>query len=125
MSSKHDGFATYSYFDRDRFIGERRVYCCGASYNGQSFSAYWPHVAYLCPSCGELWGRAVLTHHFKYSPLVPGHWSVELRPCVKHGDGQFLYSQSVDEIDSIPLLTRELFALIEGALNGNWHNNSN
>lgn len=115
-----DGQARVDYFEASRFVGSRRVYCCGATEAGERFSAYWPHTAYFCPQCGELWGRAIYTFEFAYVPRVSGSWVVEQRRCVQHGDGQFLYAQSLELADR-DLLTRELLALIEGALNGNFN----
>lgn len=113
-----DGLATVQYFERDTYVGSRQMYCCGASSAGVSFSAYWPHTAYFCPVCGDLWGRAVMCYEFEYAPKVPGSWIVEKRRCVEHGDGQFLYdginSDSVWLNYASPeLLTREFHALME------------
>lgn len=109
----YDGNALVQYFERDAFIGSRRVYCCGASMAGEHFSAYWPHTAYFCPVCGDLWGRAVMCYEFEYAPIVHGSWVVEKRACVEHGDGQFLYAQLLDSCDE-ELIRRELLALLEG-----------
>ena len=116
---KTDGMALVQYFEGNSFVGSRKMYCCGASSSGVSFSAYWPHTAYVCPVCGELWGRAVMCYEFDYAPRVHEFWAIEKRRCVEHGDGQFLYdginSDSVwlDYADA-GLLTRELLALLEG-----------
>jgi len=96
------------------------MYCCGARDASGAFSAFWPHTAYFCPLCGDLWGRAVMSYEFDYAPRVHGSWVVEKRPCVRCGDGQFLYdgcnpeSVFLDYSDT-GLLTRELLALMENA----------
>lgn len=118
-----DGHALVRYFDHETFSGERRVYCCGAANDRGSFSAYWPHTAYFCPVCGDLWGRAIFDYDFTYEPRISALWTVEQRRCVLHGDGQFLFSQSL-EFASVDLLTRELLVLIEGAEHGNYSSNT-
>ena len=110
---KTDGPATVQYFERDAYVGSRRMYCCGASSAGESFSAYWPHTAYFCPVCGDLWGREVIQPEFDYAPRVSGPWVIERRRCVEHGDGQFLVGKDLDYV-SLELLTREFLALLEG-----------
>lgn len=116
--TKFDGSATVFYSDQGIPVGERRVYCCGASDSGETFSAYWPNTAYFCPACGEIWGRAVYDFEFEYSPRVVGRpWVVESRRCVKHGDGTFLAGQLLEGCSS-ELLTRELLALLQGANHG-------
>lgn len=107
----YHGTATVQYFERDAFVGERRVYCCGASSGGESFSALWPHTAYVCPLCGQLWGRAVYQYEFDYSPRVRMVWAVEVRRCVSCGDGAFLVSQDLDSC-SHSLLQREATILL-------------
>lgn len=115
------GNATVTYLEQDRFVGSREVYCCGyAPTSGVTVSAYWPHTAYFCPRCGSLWGRAIYDYHFDYAPIPKGSWAIESRPCVRCGDGQFLYGHDSLEGVSPELLTRELLALIEGAANGNF-----
>lgn len=111
---KTDGDAVIQYFDGDRYVGSRRVYLCGYGEGGISYSAYWPHTAYFCPVCGNLWGREIVQPEFAYSPKVPDAWTIERRRCVEHGDGQFLCGKDLDYADK-DLLTRELLALIEGA----------
>jgi hypothetical protein len=108
-----DGLATVQYFERDTYVGSRPMYCCGASSAGESFSAYWPHTAYFCPVCGDLWGREVIAFEFDYAPRVHEAWTVERRRCVEHGDGQFLVGKDLDHV-SPELLTREFLALLEG-----------
>ena len=111
---KNDGIALVQYFEHDQFVGTRRTYCCSASEAGVSFSAYWPHTAYFCPKCGDLWAREIFTYEFDYAPRVRSSWAVESRPCVSCGDGQLLSGHhSLDNVDSA-LLTRELLALLEG-----------
>ena len=118
-----DGAATVNYFERDAFVGSRKMYCCGAADDTERFSAYWPHTAYFCSSCGNLWARAIYDYHFTYAPRVPAGWVIESRKCVECGDGQLLFAQPLDGV-STELLTRELLALLEGALNGNYGSNT-
>jgi hypothetical protein len=107
------GNSTVQYFEGNTYVGDREVYCCGyARSSGDRFSAFWPHTAYFCPICGELWGRAIYQYHFTYSPIPTDSWVVEVRRCVKHGDGTFLNSQLLDHC-STRLLTRELLAILE------------
>ena len=107
------GNSTVLYLEGSSPVGEREVYCCGyAPAPGISVSAHWPHTAYFCPVCGEIWGRAIYQHHFSYSPIPKNSWVVETRRCVKHGDGTFLTGQSLEHT-SYKLLTRELLALLE------------
>lgn len=113
ITQQTDGIAYVEFFERDTYAGSRRVYCCGATEAGVSFSAYWPHTAYFCPTCGELWGRAIYQYKFAYAPRIKGHWTVEKRPCVGCGDGQFLVGRESFDECSKELLTRELLALLE------------
>jgi hypothetical protein len=105
------GITTVQYFEKDQFIGERTLACGSVSVDGKSFSAYWPHIAYFCPSCGELWGREVYQHDFKYTPYVKSSWAMEVRRCVECGDGTFLTERNLDGC-SKDLLTREFLALL-------------
>jgi len=108
----HAGNAVINYFEAGGFVGSRRQYCCG--YEGQS--AFWPHTAYFCSVCGELWGRAIYAYEFDYAPVISARWTIEKRLCAEHGDGQFLVGYEGCHLDSCSpeLLTRELLALIEG-----------
>lgn len=109
----YDGNATVQYFEGRRFVGEARVYCCGyAGGDGKRSSAYWPHVAWFCQICGEIWGRAVYQHEFNYAPLLPLPWIIRSRPCPKHGDGTFLETAHLDSC-STSLLAREVQLLLE------------
>lgn len=108
----YDGNAVVNYFEHDAYVGSRQMYCCGASSAGESFSAYWPHTAYFCPVCGDLWGREIISPEFDYAPRVHEAWTVEQRRCVEHGDGQFLVGKDLDHV-SPDLLTREFHALME------------
>jgi len=105
----HSGSASIVYLDQDQsLLGRREVYCCGYT---ESHSAYWPHTAYFCPLCGELWARAIYSFSFEYRPIPQAAWTVTLRPCVKCGDGTLLDEQL--EGASPELLTREFLALLE------------
>lgn len=112
---KHEGNATIQYFEGSRYVGSRQMYCCGAGAEGERFSAYWPHVAFFCPQCGELWGRAIYQREFDYHPRVTAEWHVETKHCARCGDGQFLSGLPLDGADK-DLLTRELLALMEGVV---------
>ena len=110
-----DGNATVRYFEGNQFIGSRLIYCCGyASTSGQRHSAYWPNIAFFCPGCGEIGGRAVYDHHFQYQPIISAPWNIETRRCVQHGDGYFLsgYGESSLPDCSRELLKREALILI-------------
>lgn len=111
--SEPSGNATVQYFEGGSYVGEREIYCCGYTpTTGVSVSAYWPHTAYFCPICGEIWGRAIYQYRFTYSPIPKNSWVVETRRCVKHGDGTFLTAQPLENA-SHKLLIRELLALLE------------
>ena len=106
----NSGLAHVYYYEGSRSVGSRDMYCCGAQEAGESFSAYWPHTAYFCPVCGEIWGREVLVFQFDYAPHVQSSWVVETRRCAKHGDGTFLVDKPLDSC-SVDLLKREFLAL--------------
>lgn len=111
-----DGNATILYFDRDQFVGERSLYCCGyATASGERHSAYWPNTAYFCPHCGEIWGRAVYDFKFQYSPYIRDNapWVIESRRCPSHGDGYFLSGLGEESLPfcSLGLLKREAHLL--------------
>ena len=110
---RHQGNSTVQYFEGSAFIGQREMYCYGTRVGGgPSLSAYWPHTAFFCPVCGEIWGRAIYQHSFDYQPIPQDSWVIESRRCVKHGDGLFLSTQLLESC-SHPLLRRELLALLE------------
>lgn len=103
-----DGNATILYLEYERSVGSRQQYCCGYAHSsGERVSAYWPCTAYVCPVCGELWGREVLDYHFQYSPIPKTSWVVETRRCAKHGDGLFLSGYGEEHL---PFCSRELLA---------------
>ena len=109
-----DGNATILYFEYERPVGSRLQYCCGyARSSVERVSAYWPCTAYVCPVCGELWGREVLDYHFQYSPIPKTSWVVEARRCAKHGDGYFLSGLGESSLPpcSLELLKREALLL--------------
>lgn len=52
--------------------------------------AYWndhdpPHIAFMCNTCGEVWGRVINTARQAY-------WCCLMQPCSKHGGGSFIAS---------------------------------
>lgn len=109
-----DGNATIMYFEGTSLAGSRESYCCGYSPSeGKRVSAYWPHTAYFCPTCGEIWGRAVYDHHFQYDPIPQASWVVESRRCASHGDGYFLSGLGDSHLQSCSreLLRREALLL--------------
>lgn len=77
-TTKADGNATLSTFEGNQLVSSETVYCCG--YEGGR-SAYWPHLATICPECGEVWRREVYTYHFLYQPLVPDRWRSRSELC--------------------------------------------
>lgn len=104
------GSATIYYLDQDQsLLGQREIYCCG--YN-ESRSAYWPNLAFFCPSCGNLWARAIFSFDFTYVPIPQEAWKIFIRPCARCGDGTLLSNDSLSGA-SPELLTRELLALLE------------
>lgn len=109
------GIANVLYYAQGSLVGTRRTYCCSASDSGTTFSAYWPNTAYFCPHCGDIWGRSIYEFQFDYAPRVRVPWVIESRNCLAHGDGTFLISVPLSDCDS-PLLTRELLALLQGAI---------
>jgi hypothetical protein len=105
------GLATITYLEGSAFIGNRRSYCCGVTTEGSAHSGYWPHTAYFCPVCGEIWARAVYTHEYDYRPLPSSPWAIETRRCVQHGDGQLLVGIPPGDC-SDELVKREFAALM-------------
>jgi len=106
------GKVTVQYFERDVFVGERLAHSSSMAYGGGHYSSYWPNTAYFCPTCGDLWAREIYQFHFDYEPLPKSSWVVEIRRCVRCGDGTFLAGQDIDKIENEALLRRELAALI-------------
>lgn len=104
--------SSFLYFERDQYIGSRSVDPDATDADGNKFYPYVPHTAYFCPRCGELWGRQLMADESIYSSRGWPSWTIEKRPCVEHGDGQFLYAQPLDGADDA-LLSRELAALLE------------
>ena len=107
------GTSIVQFFERDVFVGDLQQYSCGyADGAGRRHSCHWPHIAFFCPSCGELWGRAILTHRFFYNPTIPNAWQVVERSCVECGDGQFLSEKEDLGSVSSALLFREFQVLL-------------
>lgn len=105
------GTSVAQFFERDVFVGECTQYSAGVEYTGKRYSGYWPNVAYFCPCCGELWGREILTHKFKYCPVPQEEWKVTERACADCGDGQFLTDRPLEQA-SFELLLREFQVLL-------------
>jgi len=78
--TKSSGNATLSTFEDERLASAIEVYCCGAEGGG---SAFWPHIAWFCEECGELWKREVYDYHFDYCPRPAGRWKVSSDLCPK------------------------------------------
>ena len=113
------GMATIRYFEGSTFVGSREQYCCGYSSPGSPkiLSGYWPHIAYFCPMCGEVWGREVMDPEFTYAPTPQYQWTIETRRCASHGDGLFLSGYRTDSelaTCSLELLQREATLLCSG-----------
>lgn len=105
-----DGNARILYFEKGVFQGERACYLPGhMRASGERISCYWPNTAYFCPSCGEIWARAVFDFSFDYKPLPQAAWVAEIRKCAEHGDGHLLIGQDDSSLSfcSTKLLARE------------------
>lgn len=76
-STSTNGHATITTFEGTH-VSTERVYCCGTPPNR---SAYYPHVAWFCPECGEVWRRQVYAFEFTYAPLVAEKWKVYTSRC--------------------------------------------
>ena len=107
------GNSTVLYFENSTLVGKRETYCCGYSNSRETVSGYWPNTAFFCPTCGEIWARAVYDHHFQYQPAPQASWITEGRRCPQHGDGTFLSGYSDQHLSSCSteLLHREALIL--------------
>lgn len=106
------GNATLHYSVADNVpVGVRKMYCCGYSEGGNSYSAYWPNQAYFCEVCGELWGRVICYYEFDYQPRFKERWKIHSKCCAECGGGEFLRDDQLEGADK-ELLTRELNVLI-------------
>lgn len=121
MNQSPTGDAIVRYFEGSALVGQRRVYCCGysAARGASPISAHWPHTAYFCPTCGEVWARAIYDYAFAYEslPSLQGLlWSVEIRRCPEHGDGTLLtgHLQHLSECN-LGLLQREALVLSQNS----------
>lgn len=64
------------YFLRNKLLGE------GVYFNWDDATPCHHSVAFLCPTCGDLWGRVQL----------PGRpWHAATIPCAQHGGGSFIF----------------------------------
>lgn len=108
------GFMLVRYFEGGRFVGERKEYCYTTPTPQGPRSCFYPHEAFFCPQCGELWGRAIKEYHPGYSPLPREQWTMQLRACPKHGNGYFLELVPFDHLRSCSkdLLRREVELLL-------------
>lgn len=95
--------ATYTFFDNGRIVGENKV-----PRGPWKSIHHLPSWCFFCASCGDIWGRVVLTDPADKPPW----WLVMGRPCTKHGDGQMLIGQDLDHC-SHTLLHRELLTILE------------
>lgn len=106
MDETLSGNATVRTYAGNRFVGERKVYCCGAAMStGNRFSAFYPHIAFFCETCGEVWQRQIYSYEFDYQPyhgLAGKVWVVETKPCRQHGPW-FLYEQPLEGLDTSTL----------------------
>lgn len=111
--SSPSGNSTVMYFEGPTFVGSREAYCCAVANGVEIASGYWPNTAFFCPTCGEIWARAVYDHHFDYAPKIASPWMTEARRCPQHGDGTFLSGYSGDHLlsCSTELLHREALLL--------------
>ena len=106
------GIAIAQYFSGASLVGTRETYLIGyAREDGTSHSGYWPHTAYFCPMCGEIWGRELLLPQFSYTPIPKTLWVTETRRCVRHGDGKFLTGKPLEKC-SHDLIKREFTILL-------------
>lgn len=108
------GKAKVLYLENNVPVGFREIDCSSyTSLSGTINSAAYPHTAFFCPTCGEIWARAIYDFQFSYQPLIESSWVTEIRRCPQHGDGTFLsgYSGSHLENCSRELLAREALIL--------------
>lgn len=109
----HAGNATLNFFLGGAFkLGHREMYCCGYEENGNTYSAHWPHTAYVCPRCGERWAVATFSYEFNYVSCVEALWRVEIRKCEGCGDGTLLAADLSGVSED--LLRREVQLLLRG-----------
>src|SRR3972149_2161735 len=112
MTTPVAGPGIVQFIEQGKYVGSRLSYMAGASIGGESVSGFWPHVAYFCTECGDLWARAIWSPEGKwwsYHPLPSAKWRVELSHCQKH-DGGFLLQDTPSLDDCSPeLLQREAF----------------
>jgi hypothetical protein len=117
-TSEPSGNGTILYLEGNTLIGTRLQYCCGyAKSDGSRHSAFWPNTAYFCPTCGEIWARAILQPHFNYQPIPHFSWVTENRRCPTHGDGTLLAGfTEANHLSccSLDLLKREALLLCLG-----------
>lgn len=74
-----------------------------------SKSALLLHRAYLCPQCGDIWLRRIITPHAHYS-RGPVLWTCLLLECEQHGGGLFLLQD--EHSTSLPLLSHDATLLL-------------
>ena len=98
------GVAEVQFFEHERYSGSLKHYCSGTD---NERSGFWPHLAYVCPLCGELWCRAIYQFEFQYNPLPRANWKTREKYCPTCGDGFLLEGRPLEEA-SEELLRREL-----------------
>lgn len=90
------GQATLSVFQGDRLVRSGERYCAGGR---EGHSALWPHVAWFCRICGEIWRREVYTYHFDYRPECGDRWTIVQNICDKCGEPEVrrLFAELLEE----------------------------
>jgi hypothetical protein len=106
--------AKFIFFEGTKLAGTRDILVAPIEWGNGFRSSYHPSIAYFCPECGEIWGRAVFSPSGPYDPIVQAKWIIETRHCPKHGDGYFLVGLSDSQLSacSKELLKREALLLM-------------
>ena len=94
------------YFEGEAYVGSRYA---DRAWQGAAYITdypYWPHTAYFCGQCGEVWAREI-----SQGVGTPRGWALIHRPCVEHGGGEFLLNTDLDSADR-DLLRRELLVIL-------------
>lgn len=106
---------TITYLEGKNFVGTREetVHAAGGYWGGH-FQVYFPHVAFFCCACGEIWARGIADVKFDYQPVPGVNWKTTYRRCPKCGGGELLFDVMDSDLDtcSHELLHRELLILL-------------